>query len=172
MNVAVSRKKVVGIADMAVSDDPNDVLVTYSLGSCLGVVLYDWNKRIGGMLHAMLPASKLEKLSQESIAYNPYKYVDSGLTALFKRVYKLGADKRNLSLNVFGGAQIFDKEDFFNIGKRNYATLRKMIWQQGVLIENEHVGGKVHRTIKLDIQSGVLNLDINKRKVINYNLAE
>ena len=165
---AVKTKKVIGIAELEVSDNPDDLLITYSLGSCLGVVLYDKAKHVGGLLHAMLPESRLEKLSRSSVAFNPYKYVDTGVPRLFKKVYNLGASKRNLVLSVFGGAQVFDRKDYFNIGKRNYISLRKISWQEGVLIKNEHVGGRVHRTVKLDIQTGNIYLDVNKEEIITY----
>jgi chemotaxis protein CheD len=172
MSIAVAKRKVVGIADLVVSDNPEDLLVTYSLGSCLAVVLYDHKAQIGGMLHAMLPDSKLEKLSKDSIAFNPYKYIDTGVPALFKKCYKLGANQRNLSLSVFGGAQVFDHEDYFNIGKRNYVALRKIIWKEGVLIKHEHVGGRVHRTVRLNISNGEILLDVNKDELITYDASD
>lgn len=168
MGVATAKSKVVGVAEMAVSANPDDTLVTYSLGSCLGVLLYDGVAQVGGLLHTMLPESKLEKLSRNSVAFNPYKYIDTGVPALFKKVYKYGATKRNLVLSVFGGSQVFDRKDYFNIGKRNYVALRKVIWQEGVLIKNEHVGGRVHRTVKFDIQTGKITLDVNKEEIIIY----
>lgn len=169
MSVAVAKRKVVGIADMIVSNNPSDMLITYSLGSCLAVLLYDHKAKVGGMLHVMLPDSNLEKLSKDSIAFNPYKYIDTGVPALFKKCYKLGANKRYLNLSVFGGAQVFDREDYFNIGKRNYVALRKNIWKEGILIKNEHVGGRVHRTVRMEIATGDITLDVNKEEVVTYN---
>ena len=52
----------VGIADMQVSNDPDAMLVTYSLGSCIGVMIYDPVVRVGGMLHYMLPDSNLDQV--------------------------------------------------------------------------------------------------------------
>ena len=50
----------VNISDAAVSQDMGDVLVTYSLGSCIGVCLYDPAIHAGGMLHYQLPESKMD----------------------------------------------------------------------------------------------------------------
>jgi len=165
------NKRVVKIADMLVSQNSRDILVTYSLGSCLGVVIYDYELKIGGMLHAMLPSSDLEKLPEGSGTVNPYKYVDTGLNALLNRFSKRGSQKKHLSINVFGGSKIFDREDYFNIGKRNYVAFRKAIWQRGIFIDNEHVGGVNHRTVKLNISSGKIKVDINKQNVIIYKLT-
>lgn len=171
MNVLIKHRKIVGISDMIVSDDSDDLIVTYSLGSCLGIVLYDPVALVGGMVHIMLPDSSIEKLSKNDVAFNPFKYIDTGVPKLFKACADLGMSKRNVCMGVFGGAQIFDREDFFNIGKRNYATLRKMLWKLGVLINHEHVGGRVHRTVKLDMKTGEIIVDVNKEQVITYNCA-
>ena len=50
----------VGVSNMKVSDDPEAVLVTYSLGSCIGIAIYDAVVRVGGLLHFMLPESSLD----------------------------------------------------------------------------------------------------------------
>lgn len=165
------NKRVIKIADMLVSQNTKDILVTYSLGSCLGVVIYDYKLKLGGMLHAMLPTSDLEKIPEQSRTFNPYKYVDTGIDALLNRFYKRGSKNKHLSINVFGGSKIFDRDDYFNIGKRNYIAFRKAIWKRGIFIDNEHVGGVNHRTVKLNIGAGKIKLDLNKQNVILYKLT-
>ena len=105
----------VGVSDMKVSDDPKSVLVTYSLGSCIGVAIYDPVVRIGGLLHFMLPESNLDPTKAKN---NPFMFADTGIPALFKSAYKLGAKKQRIKVVVVGGAQILDQQGFFNIGKR------------------------------------------------------
>ncbi len=65
--------------------------------------------------------------------------------------------------------RFFDREDYFNIGKRNYVALRKVLWQEGLLIRNEHVGGRVHRTVRIDVSTGNILLDVNKEELITYS---
>lgn len=163
------KKRTIGISDMVVSSDREEALITYSLGSCIAVIAYDPINYIAGMIHIMLPESKIEKLSRDSIAFNPYKYVDTGVPALFKSMNKKGSTKQNITVSVFGGAQVFDREDYFNIGKRNYVALRKLLWKHGMLIKNEHVGGKVHRTVKVRVNTGEITLDVNKEEIITYS---
>lgn len=162
-------KRTVGIADMIVSKNPDETLITYSLGSCLGVIFYDPFEKIAGLIHIMLPESKIEKLSKDSIAFNPYKYVDTGIPLIIKKMLKYGSKKNQLLISVFGGAQVFDREDYFNIGKRNYVSLRKILWKESLLIKNEHVGGKVHRSVKINVESGEIMLDVNKEEIITYS---
>lgn len=156
------------MSDLKMSDTPGDVLVTYSLGSCLAVVTYDRKQQRAGLLHVMLPDSGIEKLSKTSIGFNPFKYVDTGVEALFRKHYRYGANKQDLCIGVFGGAQVFDRSDYFNIGKRNYLAMRKILWKEGVLISHEHVGNRVHRTVSIDVSTGIITLDVNKETLITY----
>ena len=142
---------VVDIADLKVSKDPNDVLITYSLGSCIGVTIYDPEVKVGGMIHYMLPESSL---SPEKAKNNPAMFADSGVPRLFRAAYELGAVKKRLIVKVAGGSQLLDDNGTFNIGKRNYVMLRKIFWKNGVLIDSEDVGGSISRTLRLKIGSG------------------
>ncbi len=146
-------KIIVGMADMKVSNEPEATLITYALGSCIGVTLYDPVVKVGGMLHFMLPDSQIDPEKGEK---KPWMFANTGIPQLFQEAYKLGADKRRLSVKVIGGAQVMDDSGFFNIGKRNYMTLRKMFWTNNVLIRAEDVGGSVNRTVRLEVSTGRL----------------
>jgi chemotaxis protein CheD len=145
------RSMIVGGADCQVSRDNQASLVTYALGSCIGIAIYDPLARVGGMLHFMLPESSLDP---EKARLNPYMFADTGVPLLFRRAYGEGADKRRLVVRVAGGAQVIEGGGMFNIGKRNYLAVRKLLWKAGVLIHAEAVGGNESRTIKLEIGSG------------------
>lgn len=151
-------RKVVGVADMAVSNDPAESLVTYSLGSCIAVVIYDPIVRVGGMLHYMLPQSDLDLEKAKRI---PAMFADSGIPFLFKQSYQYGAKKNNMIVKVVGGAQILDENGVFNIGKRNYLALRKLFFKNNVMIAAEHVGGNVNRTVRLDMATGQVTLKVS-----------
>ncbi|MBF0112980.1 MAG: chemotaxis protein CheD, partial [Desulfamplus sp.] len=108
---------IVGVSDMKVSNDPNSDIITYSLGSCIGLVVFDPVVKVGGILHYMLPESSLDR---DKADRNPYMFADSGIPMLFKETYKFNAIKKRMRVAVFGGSQILDQKGFFNIGKRNY----------------------------------------------------
>ncbi len=142
---------IVGVGDMKVSNDREVVLATYSLGSCIGVAIYDPAVKVGGVLHYMLPESSLDG---EKARKNPYMFGDTGIPLLFKESYRLGAKKNRLRVIVVGGSQILDQKGLFNIGKRNHTLLRKMFWKNNVITDFQDVGGTVNRTLKLEIASG------------------
>ena len=142
---------IVGVSDMKVSNDQNSMLITYSLGSCIGLAVYDSVARVGGILHLMLPESNIDTAKAQK---NPYMFADTGIPTLFKSAYKLGAKKQRMRTIVVGGAQVLDQKGFFNIGKRNQMAVKKMLWKNNVIIDHEDVGGNVNRTLKLAVKNG------------------
>ena len=144
---------IIGVADMKVSNDSETVLATYSLGSCIGLAIYDPIEKIGGLLHYMLPESSLDRVKAKK---NPYMFGDTGIPLLFKEAYKFGAKKQRIKTIVLGGSQILDQKGLFNIGQRNFTILRKMFWKNNVMIDFQDVGGNVNRTLKLEIESCLL----------------
>jgi chemotaxis protein CheD len=153
---------VVDIADLAVSNDPSATLITYSLGSCIGVAIWDPAAHVGGMLHYMLPDSQL---SPDKARANPAMFADTGIPKLFRAAYELGAVKNRLIVKVAGGSQLLDDNGTFNIGKRNYLALRKIFWKNGVMIKAEDVGGSASRTLKLEVVSGVVTIKSRSQEV-------
>jgi len=158
----VAGKKIIGVGDLAVSKEKGAELVTYSLGSCIGVLIHDTAACVGGMLHLMLPDSNL---NQERAHNQPAVFADTGLPMLFKQAYALGAKKGRMRVVVVGGSQVMDAGGHFNIGKRNYAAVRKIFWRNNVLIDKEDVGGNVNRTISLEVGSGRIWMKVNGAEV-------
>ncbi|MCX8065355.1 MAG: chemotaxis protein CheD [Candidatus Hydrogenedentes bacterium] len=141
----------VNISDMKVSKNPEDVLITYSLGSCVGVTLYDPLQKIGGMIHCMLPLSKIDPVKAKEI---PFMFVDTGLPLLLQTLLDMGADKKRIVAKVAGGAMLLNDDGIFRIGERNYIVVRKLLWKNNILISAEDVGGTVARTMILYINDG------------------
>ena len=142
---------VVGVADMVASNDSSAEIVTYSLGSCLGITIYDPVTKIGGLLHIMLPDSNIDTVKASAM---PYMFVDSGVPRLFHAVYNLGADRSRLIVKVAGGAQLLDAKGIFNIGARNIEAFKKLLAQQGLTIHASETGGLNSRTVRLDLANG------------------
>ena len=145
------RTFVVGVADMVVSNDSSAEIVTYSLGSCLGITVYDPVSKIGGLLHLMLPDSKIDDAKAASA---PFMFVDTGVPRLFHAAYNLGADRSRLEVKVAGGAQLLDQQGIFNIGIRNFDALGKLLAQNGLKAHATDVGGLSSRTVRLDLTNG------------------
>ena len=146
---------VVRISDVRVSNDPEVILATHSLGSCIGVAAYDPVLRIGGMLHYQLPGSEIDTRRARHV---PAMYADTGMTLLLNHMTALGAEKRRLKIKLAGGARMLTGADIFDIGRRNHTAIRKFLWQQGLLIEAEEIGGNAARHLYLRIADGAVQI--------------
>jgi chemotaxis protein CheD len=139
------------MADCRVADGEGQVLATYALGSCIGLAIYDPQAKVGGLLHFMLPDSTIDSARGKA---NPYMFADTGIPRLLEKVCAMGAVKRRLIVRAAGGAQMMDQENVFEIGKRNYLAMRKLLWKVGILVHAEAVGGMRSRTVRLDLGTG------------------
>ena len=144
---------VVGVGDCALSADPDSTLVTYALGSCIGLAIHDPVARVGGLLHFLLPESKIDP---EKASRNPFLFADTGIPLLFRQSYELGAVKGRLVVRAVGAAQVIEGCGVFNIGKRNHQAMRRILWKAGVMIHREETGGNSSRTVRLEVGSGRL----------------
>ncbi|MCC7492812.1 MAG: chemotaxis protein CheD [Fimbriimonadaceae bacterium] len=144
-------QKTIGIAELAVSRTAADVLVTYSLGSCVGLTLFDPTRGLGGMIHCMLP---LSSINDEKARQSPAMFVDTGIAELLRLLYEAGADPRRLIAKVAGGAAPLDDNGTFRIGERNLAVLRKMLSNNSIVLRGEQTGGTAARTMYLYLDSG------------------
>ncbi|MBI4660872.1 MAG: chemotaxis protein CheD [Verrucomicrobia bacterium] len=151
---------IVGISEMKVSNDPELSLITYSLGSCLGIAIYDPLARVGGMLHAMLPESSLQ---QDGSRKSPCMFVDSGVPMLFRSAYKLGAHKERIIVKAAGGAELLEEDRYFGIGHRNYECLTELLERNGVRLAASAVGGKASRTMRMELATGKVSISIPGR---------
>jgi chemotaxis protein CheD len=141
----------VGMADCRIGDAPGQVLATYALGSCIGLAVHDAKAGVGGLLHFMLPDSAID---HERGRENPWMFADTGIPMLLDRLCARGASKRRLTVRAAGGASMMDQENVFDIGRRNYLAMRKILWKAGVMVHGEAVGGIRSRTVRLEIGSG------------------
>jgi len=151
----VADRIVVGVADMQLSDDSESVIVTYALGSCIGVTIYDPVAKVGGMLHFMLPESKV---NAEKAQANPAMFADTGVPYLFKQAYELGAKKNRLIVCAAGGAEVLDDDGYFKVGKRNRTMLRKLFWKNNILLSADDTGGSISRTLMLKLSDGEISI--------------
>ena len=141
----------VDIADLKVSADVDSILVTYALGSCIAIMVYDPVRRAGGMIHYMLP---LSETSPEKAKIRPAMFADTGIPLLFRAMRDIGCKQRDLIVKVAGGGSLYGDNGGFAIGQRNYTILRKIFCKAGVMITAEDVGGAKSRTTRLYIANG------------------
>ena len=146
---------VVNVSDARTNDSVQDVLVTYSLGSCIGVALYDPVAKVAGLLHFQLPTSTL---NPEQARLNPCMFADTGMKTLLSEMESRGGVRKRMKAKLAGAAQMLNDAAMFNIGKKNHAAIRKIFWQFGMFIEAEEIGGEAPRTMYLQAADGMVTI--------------
>ena len=146
------RPRTVGIGELVISEDVNDNIKTYGLGSCVAVIVYDWRRQIGGLLHVAYPESSV---NPERAKTQPGYFADTGVELLMKEfTRKHSPNRRDLVLRLAGGANVMDANEHFNIGKRNALAIKRELWRLGYGVKNEDLGGSMGRTVSLSVASG------------------
>ncbi len=142
----------VGMADYKVGRAPSTI-ISYGLGSCIGISLYDPQTKVGGLLHIMLPDS-----TQARPTDNPAKFADTGLPLMLKDVLALGASRTRLVAKIAGGAQMFafaNATDIMRVGARNAEAAKKILKDLNIRLIAEDTGGTYGRTVSIDMETGV-----------------
>ncbi len=153
---APSENLAVGLGEMKISRSPDQVLVAYGLGSCLGIGMYDPVARVAGLLHAVLP----ERTNGADGA--SAKYVDSGIAALLNKLIEAGADRNRLIIKVAGGANILAAAGFksLNIGDRNVAAAQATFSALKLKVKANDVGGNIGRTVRMFVANGRMTVRV------------
>ena len=150
-----AHKVVIGVGDMAVSNNSNATLSTYALGSCVGVIAYDPLVKAGGILHLMLPESRL---SPDKAVTQPAMFADTGLPLLFNAMFGMRCEFSRLRLFIAGGASVVNGADPFRIGDRNLTAVKRFLQGCPCTITGYDVGGTINRTVHLEVGSGQVTL--------------
>lgn len=147
----MSRSLVVNISDMKLSKRSTDVLVTYSLGSCLGVAAFDPQTRIGGLIHCLLPLSKVAPAKAKD---NPFMFVNTGVASMLRTLISRGAKRNQLIIKAAGGAHMMQVNNLFDTGSRNLAALKGLLQKNGLKLHGSDTGGNIPRTMYLYLDTG------------------
>jgi chemotaxis protein CheD len=140
----------VGIGDMKFTRGEG-LIITYALGSCIGITFYDPVIRLGALLHILLP------VRQNSLDSNVYKYADTGIQETVRKLTAFGMLPRRTVVKIAGGACMFEikgKSSFGNIGQRNADTVRRILADKGFRISGDDTGSNYARTMMLDVATG------------------
>ena len=151
----MKKRIVVDISDAKISSNAQEVLTTYSLGSCIGVCMYDPVSHVGGMLHYQLPDSNLDKPKAEKF---PFMFADTGMAIMVKKLLAMGAGAKRMQVKIAGGASMSTGPKGFDIGKKNYLSIRKLLWKNGMFIDGEDVGGTSPRNMYLNVADGSVTI--------------
>ena len=150
----MSQQVKVGISDLNVVRAP-DSLVTFALGSCVGICLYDRVTKVAGLSHIMLPVNANHDAKQV------YRFADTALPVLVQKMVAMGAAKARLTAKIAGGASMFSgmpSGALSHIGERNVAAVREALAKLGIPIVANDTGKNYGRTVYLYADTGVMQV--------------
>ena len=127
------------------------ILITYALGSCIGLCFHDPRLRLGALLHIMLP------LNMEAGRTHPMKYADTGIKETLRQLEAKGASRSRMTVKIAGGAKMFEMaggSGLGNIGQRNIESVHAILKRDNLRLCGEYTGGTVARTLLFDVGSG------------------
>ncbi|MDR0804868.1 MAG: chemotaxis protein CheD [Oscillospiraceae bacterium] len=150
----------VGISDWKLGQG-EDIIVTYALGSCIGICMYDKNKPVGGLSHIMLPDSTS---NADKTSLNRMKFADTAVPDMHAALLKKGASASTMVAKIAGGALMFaTNSERFNIGERNVAAVKAALAKIHVPIIANDTGANYGRTVffypgtgKVEVKSTVM----------------
>ena len=142
------KYKIIGMGDVGFGED-DEVLVTFALGSCVALVIYDPKTKVGGLAHIMQPSSR------SSGAGKPGKYADTAVPYMLRALITKGASKTNLVAKIAGGATMFPYVDVSeSIGKKNVDAVKETLKKYGINLIAEDTLGNVGRSVKFYVSTG------------------
>ena len=147
----------VGIGELQITGDRQTVLVSYGLGSCVAVCLWDPARFVAGMAHVMLPASPSGAVSSGT----PAKFADHAMAALLRELDRLSVDRNRLVAKIAGGAQMFStagKPDVLAVGQRNVERIKELLRANQLPLVAEQTGGRSGRTVTFTPTTGKLHI--------------
>ncbi|WMJ78621.1 MULTISPECIES: chemotaxis protein CheD [unclassified Sedimentibacter] len=150
----MSQEVSVGISDMKIVTSPKG-LISYALGSCVGICIIDKAAQLAGMAHIMLP------YKNNSNETNKFKYADTGITEMVTQMEQLGAKRARMIAKIAGGAKMFDiksNSSLGSIGERNIGASKETLRVLNIRLFAEDVGKNYGRTIIFDSTTGYLTI--------------
>lgn len=148
------RTLTVAIGDMKIGRG-NDILVTYALGSCVGISMYDPVMRLGALVHILLPEHSV------GCGNDILKYADTAIPYTLEQIQEQGFSKSRAVVKIAGGARMFEntqKVFFSDIGFRNVTAVHETLTKEGLRIQNEDTGGTAPRTMSLHLSDGTVTI--------------
>ncbi len=151
----------IGIGEWAVSSDPDDVLKTYALGSCVAVIVLDVKLGIAGLIHIALPDSSIDVNKSREL---PGYFADTGLPLMIEEMKRRGTVRAHVRVKLAGGAAVMDDKGIFDIGKRNLLAAKRILWRSSLGAIAEDTGGEISRTVAVRVVDGTTTISSGSKQ--------
>ncbi|MEN3046833.1 MAG: chemotaxis protein CheD [Candidatus Hydrothermales bacterium] len=140
------------------------ILKAIGIGSCIVIILFDEQNKIGGLVHAMLPSPKRPEDNVPT-----YRYVTRAIPQMLKEMEHMGAKKENIEAYIVGGATIFESPILsspWSIGSRNVLEARNILTRLMIKIVKEEVGGSEGRSVFFNVKEGKIIVKKREKEIV------
>ncbi|WBY00218.1 chemotaxis protein CheD [Ramlibacter tataouinensis] len=124
------------------------------LGSCVAIVLWHPQRRIGGMCHFMLPSRPRARAGDEPL---DGRYGDEAMELLLRELRRTGTGPADYQAKLFGGGCMFGPREgaaAIDVSRRNMEAGRTLLERAGFRLLSHDLGGEGHRNVIFDVWSG------------------
>ena len=147
--------KVVGIGEWLVSNNPEDIIRTYALGSCVALIVQHPATRTCGLVHIALPDSFM---FAKGTTRKPGYCADTAVPALLEDIRKMtwlySAINSGMIAKLVGGAQVMRMKNDYHIGERIVQKVLPLLQGYQIPVVSMDVGGNVSRTVSVAVGRG------------------
>ena len=160
---------IVKMGEIQLITKPNAILIAPSLGSCIGLAVYDQKSKMAGMIHIVLPDSHIKH--SHNIEEKSGKYADIAIPTLIGKMLSLGSKREDLIIKIAGGAQMFNfkgDSSIMNIGARNIEAVKNALKEMNLVVNSADTGGNSGRTLKLNAFNGNFYLKVIGQQEIEF----
>ncbi len=153
----------VGVAQLKIASEPT--ILRTILGSCVGICIYDRNKKTGGLAHILLP--------KQTNPHTPEKFAESAVPMLIDMLLRQGCKREFMSAKIVGGASMFkfsSQSPLGQIGDHNVEAVKKALEERKINILEEDTGGSVGRVIDFFLEDGRLKIKSGGKEKYFYKV--
>jgi chemotaxis protein CheD len=142
-----------------------DTRIRTLLGSCISIVMWHPELKIGGMCHYMLSSR-----GDKNIPVLDGRYGDEAILMFFQEAIRHNSNPNDYIVKIFGGGNMFSRpennvpcisspcseviQECRNVSCRNIIKGVSLLEQYGFSIKSRDLGGTQSRNIIFDIESG------------------
>ncbi len=134
------------------------------LGSCVAVLLYESERKIGGMCHYLLAKPKDNDVSTS-------RYGSHAIPKLIEQILMRGGDIKHLKAKIYGGGEVLNNTIGANIGSDNIRIAKDLLREHKIPILEELVGGKVGCRIEFYTENFQVEHQFHREKENEIDLA-
>jgi chemotaxis receptor (MCP) glutamine deamidase CheD len=127
------------------------ILQIQNIGTGVGVILFNPNRKIAAGLHIMAPSSVAVN------AKNPIIYADTAIPHILGELKKIGVGPP-LSVAIAGGGSMLGSKNNADIGRKVVDAVQAALKKSGMAPKINKTGGTQVRTMILDVDAGKIKV--------------